>query len=178
MGRFLPLILIVFLPSRGGAQVTTNILNTGDEVRVHAPSIRTSRIRGTVVLYQGSTLDLRERGTGAMVSIPVTDIRALARNEGVHRGASSWRMARFGGFVGAAGGLVAGPLIATADADGDVGATMAISGLAGTVGGAALGALVGAVFATDQWQRFRMPIVPSVSIAPGGVQLRFAASPQ
>jgi hypothetical protein len=163
---FLPLLLIAVQPVAAAGQLTTNTLHPGDEVQVLAPTVRGSRVRGTVVLYQGSTLDVREAATGSVVSIPVDQIRLLARNEGMDRGRSSWRMARLGAFVGGAGGLVAGPLIATSRAPDNFSEVMLASSVAGTAAGAGLGAVLGAVFARDRWQRFRMPIVPTISAEP------------
>ena len=171
---FLPLLLVIFHPLAAAGQLTTNTLRPGDDVQVHAPAVRGSRVRGTVVLYQGSTLDVREAGTGSVVSIPIDQIRLLARNEGMDRGRSSWRMARLGAFVGGAGGLVAGPLIATSRAPRNFGEIMLVSTLAGTVAGTGLGAVLGAVFAQDQWQRFRMPIVPTISTDAPVITLSFA----
>jgi hypothetical protein len=170
----LPLLLMVLFPTRSSAQATANILRPGDEVRVHAPTVRSSRVRGTVVLYQGSTLDVREQG--AVVSIPVTSIRELSRNVGIDRGRSSWKMARFGAFLGGAGGLVAGPLVATSRAPDRFTEVTIASGLLGTLSGAGLGAIFGAVFPRDQWQHFRMPIMPTVARDEGGVRLGVTAS--
>ena len=171
----LTLLLLLLHPLALSGQ-NARTLSPGDEVRVHAPSVRPSRIRGTVVLYQGSTLELQERETGQILDVPVAEIRSLALNEGLHRGRSSWYVARFGAFLGGAGGLVAGPLIATSRAPGNFGEVMLVSGIVGTAAGTGLGAILGAVFARDHWQRFRMPIVPTVSSAEGsfGVSLRAA----
>jgi len=172
----LALLLTAIAPSAAFAQSTGNTLHTGDDVRVHAPSLRGSRVRGTVVLYQGSTLEVRERGGGEVVSIPIASIRDLARNVGVHRGRSSWKMARFGAFIGGAGGLVAGPLIATSRAPDAFTGVMIATAIAGTAVGAGLGAALGAVFARDEWQHFRMPIVPTVAADARSIGIGFAAS--
>ena len=127
------------------------------------------------MLYQGETLQLREVDSGELVSIPVATIEALARNEGIDRGRSSWWMARLGGFVGGAGGFVAGPLIATGRAPGKFGEVMLTTGVIGAAAGAGLGAVMGAAFARDHWQRFRMPIVPTASAEPGEVHVGFSA---
>lgn len=166
-------LLVVFHPLTAAGQVATNTLRPGDEVQVHAPAVRGSRVRGTVVLYQGSTLAVRESGTGSVIPIPIDQIRLLARNEGMDRGRSSWRMARFGAFLGGAGGLVAGPLIATSRAPGNFGEVMMVSSIVGTAAGTGLGAVLGAVFARDQWQRFRMPIVPTISTDADEVTVSF-----
>ncbi len=171
----LPLMLVVFHPFAAAGQRTPSTLRPGDEVQVHAPSLRGSRVRGTVVLYQGTTLDVREASTGSVVSIPVDQIRLLARNEGTDRGRSSWRMARLGAFVGGAGGLVAGPLIATSHAPGSFTEVMLASTVIGAAAGTGLGAVLGAAFAHDRWQRFRMPIVPTIAAVGGRVSLSFVA---
>lgn len=169
------LLLLLMAPGSLAAQAETNTLRTGDEVRVYAPSFRSTRVRGTVVLYEGSALEVREVGSGSVVEIPITSIEMLARNEGIDRGRSSWWMARLGAFVGGAGGLVAGPLIATSRAPDRFTEVTLASGLIGTATGAGLGAILGAVFARDHWQRFRMPIVPTVATIPGAIGLSVAA---
>ena len=175
--RLLTLLLVLFAPTAALAQSTASILHPGDDVRVLAPSVRGSRVRGTVVLYQGSTLDIRERSGGEIVSIPVASIRDLARNVGVHRGRASWRMARFGAFLGGAGGLVAGPLIATSRAPDAFTGVMIASAVIGISAGAGIGAALGAALARDEWQHFRMPIVPTVSADAGALRLGAAFAP-
>lgn len=168
-------LLLLLLPASAGAQAGVDTLRAGDEVRVFAPSVRSGRVRGTVVLYQGSTLAVRERQTGALVSFPIHSIEALSRNEGIDRGRSSWRMARFGAFVGGAGGLVSGPLIATSRAPDRFAEVVVVSGVVGTAAGAGLGAIVGMTFAQDQWQHYRMPISAAVTSAPHGLGLTLSA---
>lgn len=169
------LLFLLLLPGTVAGQGAAHTLRKGDEVRVFAPSFRYARVRGTVVLYQGAALEIRERTTGSIVAIPITSIEGLARNEGTDRGRSSWRMARLGGFIGGAGGFVAGPLIATSRAPDRFGEVMLASGLIGTAAGAGLGAVLGAVFARDHWQRFRTPIVPTVAAGRGTVDIGVAA---
>lgn len=172
----LPLLLLILCaPGRLAGQAPASTLHPGDEVQVHAPTVRSSRVRGTVVLYQGATLQVREEGTGSLVSIPIQEIRLLARNEGRDRSRSSWWTARLGAFIGGAGGLVAGPLIATTRAPENFTEVTVASGLVGGAAGAGAGAVLGAIFARDHWQRFRMPIVPTVSASAGAVRVGFAA---
>ncbi|HEX6923951.1 MAG TPA: hypothetical protein VF167_00870 [Longimicrobiaceae bacterium] len=177
MARVIALLalLLSLLPATAGAQVGVDTLRTGDDVRVFAPSVRSGRVRGTVVLYEGSTLEVRERRTGALVSFPIASIHALSRNEGVDRGRSSWRMARFGAFVGGAGGLVSGPLIATSRAPERFAEAVVVSGVVGTAAGAGIGAILGMMFAQDQWQHYRMPISATVTSVPGGFGLTLSA---
>lgn len=171
--KLLLLLLLLGRPVGAAAQEPANTLHEGDEVQVHAPAFRGQRVRGTVVLYQGSTLTLRESGTGATVAIPVAEIRLLARNEGINRRRSSWRMARLGAFVGGAAGFVAGPLIATTRAPDNFTEVTLASGIIGTAAGAGVGAVAGALLARDQWQRFRMPIVPTVTADAGATRIGF-----
>lgn len=170
----LPLLIALADAATAAAQAPTYTLRPGDEVRVDAPTVRSSRVRGTVVLYQGATLDVRELRSGAIVSIPIQSIRELSRNEGLQRGRSSWRMARFGAFVGGAAGFVSGPLIATTRAPKNFAEVMLVSGVVGTLGGAGAGAVLGALFAQEHWQRFRMPVVPTLTVAPGEARLGVA----
>lgn len=170
----LPLLLILCRPGGVAGQSSPSTLHPGDEVQVHAPALRSSRVRGTVVLYQGATLQVREEGTGSVVSIPIEQIRLLARNEGTDRSRSSWWTARLGAFVGGAAGLVTGPLIATTRAPDNFTEVTVASGLVGAAAGAGAGAVLGALFARDHWQRFRMPIVPTVSASAGAVRVGFA----
>lgn len=163
----LPLLLLPFLPRLAVAQSGGVMLRRGDEVRVYAPGLRRDRIHGTVVMYEGASLELREMTSGSVVSLPVEEIRELARNQGRDRGRSAWRAARIGGFVGGGGGLVVGPLIATTHAPKQFGEVMLVSGAVGLLGGAGLGAILGTVLAQDHWQRLRMPVAPVVSAAGG-----------
>lgn len=170
------LVPVALSPRPARAQRAPSTLHRGDEVQVHAPALPGGRVRGTVVLYQGATLSVRELGSGAVVEIPVDQIRLLARNEGMDRGRSAWRMARVGAFVGGAGGLVAGPLIATARAPDAFSGVILASALTGAAAGAGAGAVLGATFARDRWQRFRMPIVPTLTTSSGAVRVGFAAA--
>ena len=174
LALLLPLLLLPVFPRLAAAQSGGVMLRRGDEVRVHAPGFRRDRIRGTVVLYEGATLELRELTSGSVVSVPVPEIRDLARNQGRDRSRSAWRSARIGGFVGGGAGLVAGPLIATTHAPKRFGEIMLVSGAVGLLGGAGLGAILGTVLAQDHWQRLRMPVAPVVSAA-GGFGLAITA---
>jgi hypothetical protein len=154
----LVLVLAALLPRAAEAQEHT--LLPGDTVRVQAPALHPGVIQGELLLYQGDSLAVRDASTGTAYRFPLSAIRRLEKNEGRDRRRSVRRWALAGLFIGAAAGLVSGPLIAASDEDGGmVGPTLLI-GLGGGVAGLGLGAAGGSLFARDHWQRFRTPIVP------------------
>lgn len=154
------LALAALLPRGAHAQDVRYTLQPGDTVRVQAPALHGGVIEGELVLYQSDSLGVREASTGTAYRFPLSAVERLEKNLGRDRRRSVRRWALAGLFVGAAAGLVSGPLIATGvDEGGIVGPTI-VSGLAGGVLGAGLGAAGGSVFAGDRWQRFRTPILP------------------
>ena len=157
------LALSATLPHEALAQNGGHTLLPGDTVRVLAPAYHAQRVQGELVLYQSDTLAVRETGSGTRYAFPVSAVRELYKNEGrdVRRSVRHW--ARAGLFLGAAAGLVAGPLIATSDAEGGILGPTLVAGLGGGVLGLGLGAAGGTLFARDHWQRFRTPIVPPAS---------------
>ena len=142
-----------------GAAAQHRTLEPGDRVRVVAPTFHRGPLRGEVVRYVTDSLAVRESGGDSVYVLPLTQIRGLARNEGMQRGRSVRSGLRVGAFLGAAVGLIAGPFLAREE-DTFVRNT-ALSGAVGTLTGAGLGALGGSLFAGDQWQRFRMPPPPA-----------------
>ncbi len=63
---------------------------------------------------------------------------------------------------------MAGPLIATTRAPGAYVEVIAASTLIGTLAGAGVGAMLGSLFPQEQWQRFRTPITPTLSLTGDG----------
>jgi hypothetical protein len=167
----LALALAALLPRGADAQGARYTLQPGDTVRVGAPALHEGLIEGELVLYQGDSLGVREASTGTAYRFPVDAVQRLEKNLGTDRRRSARRWALAGLFIGAAAGLVSGPLIATeVDGGGIVGPTV-LSGLGGGVVGLGLGAAGGSVFARDRWQRFQTPIPSSAPAAQIGVTL-------
>lgn len=154
------LALALALPRAARAQEGRYTLRPGDTVRVAAPTLHDGVIEGELLKYEGDSLGIREASTGTAYQFPISTIRRLEKNQGRNRGRSVRRWAAAGLFLGAAAGLVAGPLIATADEEGGMVGPTVLAGLGGGVVGLALGAAGGSVFARDHWQRFRTPIPP------------------
>ncbi len=154
------LALAAVLPRAADAQDAPHTLQPGDIVRVGAPALHEGVVEGELVLYQGDSLGVREASTGTAYRFPLVAVERLEKNLGTDRRRSARHWALAGLFIGAAAGLVSGPLIATdVEGGGIVGPTI-LAGLGGGVLGLGLGAAGGSVFARDRWQRFRTPIAP------------------
>lgn len=154
------LVLALALPRAVHGQEARYTLRPGDTVRVAAPTLHDGVIEGELLKYEGDSLGIREASTGTAYQFPISTIRRLEKNEGRNRGRSVRHWATAGLFLGAAVGLVTGPLIATADEQGGMVGPTVLAGLGGGVLGLGLGAAGGSVFARDHWQRFRTPIPP------------------
>jgi hypothetical protein len=154
------LALALALPRAADAQEARYTLRPGDTVRVAAPTLHEGVIEGELLKYEGDSLGIRDASTGTAYQFPISTIRRLEKNQGRDRGRSMRRWAAAGLFLGAAAGLVSGPLIATADEEGGMVGPTVLAGLGGGVLGLGLGAAGGSVFARDHWQRFRTPIPP------------------
>lgn len=158
--RLMVLACALLLPGAARAQNRHTLL-PGDTVRIAAPSLHEGLIEGELLLYRGDSIAVREASTGNEYQFPLSTVRRLEKNQGPDRRRSVRKWAAAGLFLGAAAGLVAGPLIATADPGGSIMGPTLLSGLAGGVVGLGLGAAGGSVFARDHWQRFRTPIPPA-----------------
>jgi hypothetical protein len=150
------------LPAAAAAQHAYT-LQPGDTVRVLAPAFHTGMIEGELLMYRTDTLAVREAATGTAYAFPTEAVRQLYKHQGMDRRRSVRRWALAGLFLGSAAGLVAGPLIATADEEGSIVGPTVLTGLGGAALGVGLGAAGGSMFARDYWQRFRTPIVPSTT---------------
>lgn len=154
------LALAAVLPRPADAQNGSHTLLPGDTVRVAAPSLHDGVIEGELLKYEGDSLAVRDARTGTAYRFPLATIQRLEKNEGVNRRRSVRHWALAGLFVGAAAGLVSGPLIATSEEGGGIVGPTVLTGLGGGVLGLGLGAAGGSLFARDHWQRFRTPILP------------------
>jgi hypothetical protein len=157
---FVLLALALTARSARGQEAAQHTLEPGDTVRVEAPALHAGVVQGELLRYHGDSLAVREASTGTAYQFPLETIRRLEKNEGTNRRRSVRHWALAGLFIGAATGLVSGPLIATADEGGGMAGPTLIAGIAGGALGFGLGAAGGSLFATDHWQRFRMPISP------------------
>jgi hypothetical protein len=155
----------VLLPRGVEAQSGAHTLQPGDIVRVAAPALHDGLIEGELLMYQGDSLAVREASTGTAYRFPLATVQRLEKNEGKNRRRSVRQWALAGLFVGAAAGLVSGPLIATAEEGGGIVGPTIITGLAGGVLGLGLGAAGGSAFSRDHWQRFQTPIPPTAPAA-------------
>ena len=166
-------LTLVLLAGVLPASAQQRIPAPGDEVRVVAPAIHNGPMRGELVRYMGDTLAVHDRATDSVFVMPMHAIRRLALNTGPHRGRSVRRGGTIGAFIGAAVGLVAGPLIASSRGD-DSGflRITAISGLTGLAAGGGLGVAGGALLSGDQWQRYSMgrPDPCQLRPCPGPIQ--------
>lgn len=170
--RLLMALVLAAVPLRGAAaQDGSFTLEPGDTVRVQAPSLHEGVIEGELLLYQGDSLAVREASTGTAYRFPLSTIRRLEKNTGTDRRRTVRHWAVAGLFVGAAAGLVSGPLIATAEAGGGILGPTLLTGLGGGVLGLGIGAAGGSVFARDHWQRFRTPIPPSAPAAEVSIRI-------
>lgn len=164
VARLLILAFALLPPAAARAQNGAHTLLPGDTVRVAAPSLHAGVIEGELLLYRGDSIAVRDASTGTEYQFPLSSVRRLEKNQGMDRRRSVRRWAAAGLFLGAAAGLVAGPLIATADPEGGIVGPTLLSGLAGGVVGLGLGAAGGSVFARDHWQRFRTPAPSAVQV--------------
>jgi hypothetical protein len=170
--RWLMALMLAFvLPRAAEAQNGAHTLLPGDTVRISAPSLHAGMIEGELLLYQGDSIGVREASTGAEYRFPLATVRRLEKNLGMDRRRSVRRWATAGLFLGAAAGLVTGPLMATANPRGGIIGPTLLAGLGGGVLGVGLGAAGGSLFARDHWQRFRTPIPPAAPAVQIGVTL-------
>lgn len=123
---------------------------SGTRVRVTAPNFAENRVVGTVTSYDETGLQVVEEATGTVYSFPLRAVSRLDPYQGGSRGSTAWYRGRFGAFLGAGVGLLAGAAIGTTG-DGDMVRPTVAGGVAGMGAGALLGALHGAAFPRDRW---------------------------
>jgi hypothetical protein len=172
MHRFrllLAFALAAALAPSAAAQQRAATLAPGDEVRVTAPSLASHTVQGTVLRYSADTLAVRE-ADGSVHAFPLGAIGGLAKNMGMDRRRSVRRSSLLGLFVGAAVGLVTGPLVGRNGEEDDFGRTVALTGVGGAAVGLGAGAAMGALFPREHWQSYRTPLRVGAH-ASGGVAL-------
>jgi hypothetical protein len=141
-----------------GAQV---MLQPGAKVRITAPTAGVERFQGTVIAT-GDTIDVA-RGD-ARVRVPAAAVTRLELSRGKGRLAGAGRGALWGGGIGLAlGAITSGQRDEYADCDDlepfvecdpySTGEWLAIN----TVGGAAWGALIGAIVGKERWDVIPVP---------------------
>jgi hypothetical protein len=151
--------------------------NVGDRVRVHT-IMRPHRVEGTVLRVTPDTLVLVQRGEpalGSQLVIPLGSLQALDVGRGRR---SEWRS---GAVIGSFAGFVTASAIFAARMQRCVGWECGKSAewlpvaAAGSLAGAAGGALVGLLIRHDRWERVVLnPGVPLVTLAGDRVGLQLS----
>ncbi|HYW05976.1 MAG TPA: hypothetical protein VE913_03410 [Longimicrobium sp.] len=161
----LALLALLLFAAPAVAQRAPLTLSVGDTVRVFAPTVSPRPLVGTLTAYRHNGLAVRDERTGTEQVVAFSALERLARGTGVHRRRAAISGLRRGAFLGAAIGVVSGPLIATGDTRDDW--EIANTTVATTVGGALLGSAVGGalgwVLAREEWVEFRLPVRGAVS---------------
>lgn len=146
----------------------------GTRIRL-APTDGVAQI-GVLVALDRDSVRIRDTA-GTDLRYARADLRLLERSLGHHRNVG--RAAVRGGIIGAGGGFLLGVLAsAEDDAFCDGGSCVAAGTGAGAVWGLAIGAAIGALVRTEQWEPIQSapvePLVRPVARRTGiGVRLRF-----
>ena len=122
----------------------------GREVRVTAPNFAPAPVRGTVTAFDHLGLHVAVDSAGTQRLFPVRSVQRIDILQGRGRGTTAMRRARFYGFLGAALGAVAAPLVAR-ELDMSIGTGVAVLGGAGALAGVTLGVVSGNVSPSEQW---------------------------
>jgi len=131
-------------------------IRPGSRVRVTAPSVFNKRVAGTVDVVGSDTLAVNAEKGGGVLLVSLKDVTRLEVSDGRRSHAG------LGAKIGLMTGFVTGFVIVVATYEectdfcpvpdpGPVG-TAAIAGVVFGIGGAALGAIVGALIKTDRWE--------------------------
>lgn len=142
--------LLLALAAPAAAQEAPDEGMTGRRVRVTAPNYAQHRVTGTVTAYDDRRLVVAEDSTGTVYEFPLRAVSRLDPYMGGSAGSTAWYRARFGAFLGAAVGLIAGAAIGSTG-DGDMVRPALVGGAIGLGGGAALGAAYGAAAPRERW---------------------------
>lgn len=123
---------------------------SGTRVRVTAPNFLPATLQGTVTAYRHDGLWVASEATGDTVMLPLRAISRLDEFAGGSAGSTAWYRGRWGAFIGAGLGLVAGPATAQLTGRG-VGESALLGGAIGLGTGFAIGAAWGASSPRDRW---------------------------
>ena len=140
---------------------------TGTRVRVTAPQFLPAILTGTVTSYRQDGLSVADEASGDTVLLPLRAISRLDKFAGGSAGSTAWYRGRFGAFIGAGLGLIAGPALAKVT-DRSVGEMALIGGAAGLGVGFTIGAVYGAANPRERWTWTMQPwgYDPSLRPAP------------
>lgn len=151
MNRLLTLALsAVLVLAAGTADAQRRDPLIGREVRVTAPNFADHQVRGTVTAFTHEGLRVQEQGTAEEHLFPVHSVERIDILKGRGRGATARARLRSYGFIGAALGAIAAPLVAR-EFDMSVGTGVAVFGGAGALLGGTAGVLSGNAAPREQW---------------------------
>jgi len=158
------LVLMVLFQSAAMAQISS--LNTGDKVRIFAPDVYTSAIKGTI--YSTNTTDVTLDSGDYIYTIPLSSIERLDISLGKKRNTGK------GALIGLSSGALLGSLIGLAtyedcNSDEFMGCFLHFSkgesALIGAASGGFVGLIIGTVsgysIKTDKWER--IPVFVSMN---------------
>jgi hypothetical protein len=149
----------------------TTFVHQGARVKVFPSGAKP--VTGEVAKLAYDTMVILPEAGAKAVTFLRQDFRRI---EMVQGGKSNWAK---GGLIGFGAGAVAGSvfwLSVREEDDSDVD-TVLLAGALGGIGGAALGALIGAFIKSDRWVDAQMPVPPPVSFnvgKDGSVRLAFS----
>jgi hypothetical protein len=160
----LALLALLLFAAPAAAQRVPLTLSVGDTVRVLARTVSPRPLIGTLTSYRHDGLTVRDERTGTEQAVAFSALERLARGTGVHRGRSAVSGLRLGAFLGAAIGVVSGPLIATGDTrdDWEIANTTVATAVGGALLGSTVGGALGWVLAREEWVEFRLPVRSAV----------------
>jgi hypothetical protein len=164
--------LLLACASVSSAQDTT-FVHQGARVKVFPAISGAKAVTGQVAQLFYDTLVIAPKGNGSAQTFYRGDLRKIEMVQGKK---SNWAKGTLIGFgAGAVGGSVLWLSVREADDD-DVGTVFFAAGVVG-LGGAALGALTGALIKSDRWVDAHLPSTPPVSLnigKEGSVRLAFS----
>lgn len=167
MFRRVMVLTAVLLSSLSIAALDAQTVASGDRVRVTAEA-RSGKLTGTLVEWVQDTLYLAPDGSAERVTataIPLSTLSRLEISKGLRSNAGK------GALIGGGIGLLVGggmSIIAGSTVDTEVTSTdyLVFTGLV-TLGGAGLGALIGALTKSERWEEYPLDSL-RLGIAPGG----------
>jgi hypothetical protein len=156
-------LLAMLLVGVASPAVAQHRMSEGNRLRVEVqePNLGpTATYEGTLV-YSPNGFSLHAidpAADGEVIAVPLSGVTRIEMATARNRGRSARRGATFGAFLGGSLGLIAGPIIASQNLGSAFTPIVAKSTAGGLVAGTALGALGGALFARDGWQRYSVPV--------------------